>query len=150
MVRHHHRPEAAARTEGGGAAGRRGDRKKRRGGWADGLQDHRLATLQLRLLEFGKIYWTATAVVIVFALVFVFPLYWMVTGAMKTGEEVAQMPPPCSRSRRTSACSRTPETLRHRDAAQEHRLLRRRCLAVRARRGRLRRRAVKHGRCAGT
>ncbi len=39
-------------------------------------------------------YWTVlVAVVVVFTLVFVFPLYWMATGAMKTGEEIARMPP---------------------------------------------------------
>lgn len=41
-----------------------------------------------------RIYWTVLiAVVTVFTLVFVFPLYWMITGALKTGEEIAQMPP---------------------------------------------------------
>ncbi|MFI6485658.1 carbohydrate ABC transporter permease [Nonomuraea sp. NPDC050663] len=41
-----------------------------------------------------RIYWTVLiAVVVSFTLIFVFPLYWMVTGAMKSGEEIAQMPP---------------------------------------------------------
>ncbi|MEU8142634.1 carbohydrate ABC transporter permease [Nonomuraea sp. NPDC048901] len=41
-----------------------------------------------------RIYWTVLiAVVTGSTLVFVFPLYWMITGAMKTGEEIAQMPP---------------------------------------------------------
>lgn len=41
-----------------------------------------------------RIYWfVLISVVAVFTLVFVFPLYWMITGAMKSGEEIAQMPP---------------------------------------------------------
>lgn len=41
-----------------------------------------------------RIYWAVLVTVVVsFTLVFVFPLYWMITGAMKTGEEIAQMPP---------------------------------------------------------
>jgi len=43
----------------------------------------------------GKaIYWTLLAVVVVtFTLVFIGPLYWMVTGALKSGQEIAQTPP---------------------------------------------------------
>ena len=43
----------------------------------------------------GKaIYWTVfTAVVVLFALAFLFPVYWMVTGAMKSPDEVARTPP---------------------------------------------------------
>jgi multiple sugar transport system permease protein len=43
----------------------------------------------------GKvIYWTLLIVVVaVFTLVFIGPLYWMVTGALKSGQEVAQTPP---------------------------------------------------------
>ncbi len=43
----------------------------------------------------GKaIYWTVfTAVVVLFALAFLFPVYWMVTGAMKSPDEVARIPP---------------------------------------------------------
>ena len=41
-----------------------------------------------------RIYWTVLiAVVVVFTLVFLGPLYWMVTGALKTGQEIAQIPP---------------------------------------------------------
>ncbi|GAA0841511.1 carbohydrate ABC transporter permease [Streptosporangium amethystogenes subsp. fukuiense] len=36
---------------------------------------------------------TLTLVVAIFTAVFVFPLYWMVTGALKTPEELAQIPP---------------------------------------------------------
>ncbi|MEU5792154.1 carbohydrate ABC transporter permease [Streptomyces sp. NPDC047813] len=40
------------------------------------------------------IYWTVfTAVVVLFALAFLFPVYWMVTGAMKSPDEVARTPP---------------------------------------------------------
>jgi multiple sugar transport system permease protein len=43
----------------------------------------------------GKvIYWTLlVGVVLVFTLVFIGPLYWMVTGALKSGQEIAQTPP---------------------------------------------------------
>ncbi|MEU4567963.1 carbohydrate ABC transporter permease [Micromonospora sp. NPDC023956] len=40
------------------------------------------------------IYWTLLTVVVVgFTLVFLGPLYWMVTGALKSGQEIAQTPP---------------------------------------------------------
>ncbi|MER6113473.1 carbohydrate ABC transporter permease [Streptomyces hirsutus] len=40
------------------------------------------------------IYWTVfTGVVLLFALAFLFPVYWMVTGAMKSPDEVARTPP---------------------------------------------------------
>ncbi|MEU8663850.1 carbohydrate ABC transporter permease [Actinoplanes philippinensis] len=40
------------------------------------------------------VYWTLLALVVsVFTLVFIGPLYWMVTGALKTAQEVAQTPP---------------------------------------------------------
>ncbi|SOE07847.1 carbohydrate ABC transporter permease [Streptomyces sp. Ag109_G2-15] len=39
-------------------------------------------------------YWTVfTGVVLLFALAFLFPVYWMVTGAMKSPDEVARTPP---------------------------------------------------------
>ncbi|WP_433367116.1 carbohydrate ABC transporter permease [Actinoplanes sp. CA-142083] len=43
----------------------------------------------------GKfLYWTIlVAVIVVFTLVFIGPLYWMVTGALKSGQEIAQTPP---------------------------------------------------------
>lgn len=41
-----------------------------------------------------RIYWLVlAAILVVFTLAFVFPLYWMITGALKTPEELAQMPP---------------------------------------------------------
>ncbi|MFJ2033042.1 carbohydrate ABC transporter permease [Streptosporangium sp. NPDC087985] len=40
------------------------------------------------------IYWTVLVVVVAsFTAAFVFPLYWMVTGALRSPEELAQMPP---------------------------------------------------------
>ncbi|WAP59665.1 carbohydrate ABC transporter permease [Streptomyces luomodiensis] len=40
------------------------------------------------------VYWTVFgAVVVLFALAFLFPVYWMVSGAMKSPDEVAQTPP---------------------------------------------------------
>ncbi|MGA5517844.1 carbohydrate ABC transporter permease [Streptomyces pseudogriseolus] len=40
------------------------------------------------------VYWTVfTGVVVLFALAFLFPVYWMVTGAMKSPDEVARTPP---------------------------------------------------------
>ncbi|MFI6821103.1 carbohydrate ABC transporter permease [Micromonospora sp. NPDC050187] len=40
------------------------------------------------------VYWTLLTVVVVgFTLVFLGPLYWMVTGALKSGQEIAQTPP---------------------------------------------------------
>ncbi|WP_369250546.1 carbohydrate ABC transporter permease [Streptomyces sp. R41] len=43
----------------------------------------------------GKaLYWTVfTGVVLLFALAFLFPVYWMVTGAMKSPDEVSRTPP---------------------------------------------------------
>ena len=40
------------------------------------------------------VYWSVfTGVVLLFALAFLFPVYWMVTGAMKSPDEVTQTPP---------------------------------------------------------
>ncbi|MGW2521196.1 carbohydrate ABC transporter permease [Streptomyces sp. NPDC001617] len=43
----------------------------------------------------GKaLYWTVfTTVVLLFALAFLFPVYWMATGAMKSPDEIARTPP---------------------------------------------------------
>ncbi|MFD5872137.1 carbohydrate ABC transporter permease [Streptomyces sp. NPDC060322] len=69
-------------------------RNRRRAAWADGHSRTIVSPLELKSRWGTKIYWALlTAIVVVFTLVFVFPLYWMVTGAMKTGEEIAQMPP---------------------------------------------------------
>jgi len=41
-----------------------------------------------------RIYWTLVVlIVLVFSFVFLGPLYWMVTGGLKTGQEIAQVPP---------------------------------------------------------
>jgi multiple sugar transport system permease protein len=41
-----------------------------------------------------RIYWTLVVlVVIVFSVAFLGPLYWMVTGGLKSGKEIAQIPP---------------------------------------------------------
>jgi multiple sugar transport system permease protein len=49
---------------------------------------------QLRRGKGKVLYWTVLPlVVVVFTLVFIGPLYWMVTGALKSAQEVAQTPP---------------------------------------------------------
>jgi multiple sugar transport system permease protein len=49
---------------------------------------------QLRRKHGKALYWTVLiTVVVVFTLVFIGPLYWMITGALKTGQEIAQTPP---------------------------------------------------------
>jgi len=54
-------------------------------------------------------YWTVlTLVVVAFTLVFLGPLYWMVTGALKSGQEIAQTPP--------TLFPRHPETRNYTDA----------------------------------
>ncbi|MFE0149536.1 carbohydrate ABC transporter permease [Nonomuraea sp. NPDC059007] len=53
-----------------------------------------ISPLQLGSRWGRRVYWLVLVTVLVtFTLAFVFPLYWMITGAMKTGEEIAQMPP---------------------------------------------------------
>ncbi|WP_157249819.1 carbohydrate ABC transporter permease [Nonomuraea typhae] len=53
-----------------------------------------ISPLQLNSRWGRRLYWLVLITVLVtFTLAFVFPLYWMITGAMKTGEEIAQMPP---------------------------------------------------------
>lgn len=53
-----------------------------------------ISAAQLRRGKGKYVYWTLlTLVVLGFTLVFVGPLYWMVTGALKTGQEIAQTPP---------------------------------------------------------
>ncbi|MFC0623569.1 carbohydrate ABC transporter permease [Kribbella deserti] len=77
-------PEPARRT-----------RAKRRRDRAFSAETRSLVSPMSLLTWHGRlIYWTVLVVVITgFTLVFVFPLYWMVTGAMKTPEELAQIPP---------------------------------------------------------
>ena len=53
-----------------------------------------VSPLALRTPTGRLIYWTPlTVVVIGFTAAFVFPLYWMVTGALKSPDELAQIPP---------------------------------------------------------
>ncbi|GIE84540.1 carbohydrate ABC transporter permease [Actinoplanes regularis] len=53
-----------------------------------------ISQAQLRRGKGRFVYWTLlTLVVLGFTLAFVGPLYWMVTGALKTGQEIAQTPP---------------------------------------------------------
>src|SRR6185369_11131354 len=41
-----------------------------------------------------RVYWVLVVVVVVaFSVAFLGPLYWMVTGGLKTGQEIAQVPP---------------------------------------------------------
>ena len=61
-------------------------------------QDYSTRTLishaQLRRGRGKVIYWTLLVVVVAaFSLIFLGPLYWMVTGALKSGQEIAQTPP---------------------------------------------------------
>nr|WP_296064180.1 carbohydrate ABC transporter permease [uncultured Actinoplanes sp.] len=53
-----------------------------------------ISSAQLQRGRGKVIYWTLLTVVVVgFSLVFLGPLYWMVTGALKSGQEIAQTPP---------------------------------------------------------
>ena len=53
-----------------------------------------VSPLSLRTPRGRVIYWTTLVVVVIgFTGAFVFPLYWMVTGAMKSPDELAQIPP---------------------------------------------------------
>ncbi|NUT19131.1 MAG: carbohydrate ABC transporter permease [Hamadaea sp.] len=53
-----------------------------------------LSHTQLTRGKGPAIYWTLLiAIVVIFTLAFIGPLYWMVTSALKTGQEVAQTPP---------------------------------------------------------
>ena len=49
---------------------------------------------QVQLRRSRGLYWAVLAVVVAgFTLIFLGPLYWMVTGALKSGQEIAQTPP---------------------------------------------------------
>jgi multiple sugar transport system permease protein len=53
-----------------------------------------VSPLSLRSWRGKLIYWTVLVVVVIgFTVAFVFPLYWMVTGALKSPDELAQIPP---------------------------------------------------------
>ncbi|MDX6252878.1 MAG: multiple sugar transport system permease protein [Kribbellaceae bacterium] len=67
-------------------------RKKDRGRTSDTRS--LVSPLSLRSWRGKLTYWTVLVVVVIgFTLAFVFPLYWMVTGALKSPEELAQIPP---------------------------------------------------------
>ncbi len=68
-------------------------RKKKRKGTAYETRTL-VSPLSLRTWHGKLIYWTVLVVVVVgFTIAFVFPLYWMVTGALKSPDELAQIPP---------------------------------------------------------
>jgi multiple sugar transport system permease protein len=68
-----------------------------------------ISQAQLRRGRGKALYWTVLAVVVVvFTLIFIGPLYWMVTGALKSGQEIAQTPP--------SLFPQHPETQNYADA----------------------------------
>ena len=53
-----------------------------------------VSPLSLRTPRGRIVYWTTLVVVVIgFTGAFVFPLYWMVTGALKSPDEIAQIPP---------------------------------------------------------
>ncbi|MEU5942811.1 carbohydrate ABC transporter permease [Micromonospora sp. NPDC047548] len=53
-----------------------------------------ISSAQLRRGRGRVVYWIVLLTVVVgFTLVFLGPLYWMVTGALKSGQEIAQTPP---------------------------------------------------------
>ena len=53
-----------------------------------------ISQAQLRRGRGRFLYWTVlVTVIVVFTLVFIGPLYWMVTGALKSGQEIAKTPP---------------------------------------------------------
>jgi multiple sugar transport system permease protein len=53
-----------------------------------------VSPLALRTPAGRLIYWTTLVVVVIgFTAAFVFPLYWMATGALKSSDELAQIPP---------------------------------------------------------
>lgn len=68
---------------------------KRHAGRAFSAETRSIVSPMSLLTWHGKlIYWTVLTVVVVgFTVVFVFPLYWMVTGALKSPDELAQIPP---------------------------------------------------------
>jgi multiple sugar transport system permease protein len=73
-------------------AGRSARRKKDKGRGSDTRT--LVSPLSLRSRRGKATYWTVLVIVVAgFTLAFVFPLYWMVTGALKSPDELAQIPP---------------------------------------------------------
>jgi multiple sugar transport system permease protein len=68
-----------------------------------------ISQAQIRRGRGRYVYWTLLILtVLAFTLVFIGPLYWMVTGALKSGQEIAQTPP--------SLFPKHPETRNYADA----------------------------------
>jgi multiple sugar transport system permease protein len=68
-----------------------------------------ISQAQIRRGRGRYVYWTLLILtVLAFTLVFIGPLYWMVTGALKSGQEIAQTPP--------SLVPKHPETRNYADA----------------------------------
>jgi multiple sugar transport system permease protein len=83
-------PLLEATTPAPAARSTRGRKDKGRGSESRSL----VSPLSLRTWHGKLVYWTVLVVVVIgFTLAFVFPLYWMVTGALKSPEELAQIPP---------------------------------------------------------
>ena len=53
-----------------------------------------ISSARLKRKSAKRVYWTLVILVVfLFSLVFLGPLYWMVTGGLKSGFEVAHVPP---------------------------------------------------------
>jgi multiple sugar transport system permease protein len=64
-------------------------RRERAAGQRTLISPHQMRTRRGRIT-----YWSVlTFMIVLFTLVFVFPLYWMATGALKSSSELAQLPP---------------------------------------------------------
>ncbi|MBB4943487.1 multiple sugar transport system permease protein [Streptosporangium album] len=87
------RPAPAARP--GSAPARTGRSARRRRGKEPAPQFRGVVSPHTLKSPRGRvIYWIVlVAVVVGFTVAFVFPLYWMVTGALRSPEDLAQMPP---------------------------------------------------------
>jgi multiple sugar transport system permease protein len=80
-------PPASGRRKAGGRTLKKNKKMERQ--FRGLVSPHTLNTRRGR-----TIYWIVLVTVVVgFTAVFVFPLYWMVTGALKSSEEFAQVPP---------------------------------------------------------
>jgi multiple sugar transport system permease protein len=86
-------PPAPLREPVAPAASRRRSRSRRDEDRTSGTRGL-VSPLSLRSRRGKLVYWTVLVVVVAgFTAAFVFPLYWMVTGALKSPEELAQIPP---------------------------------------------------------
>jgi multiple sugar transport system permease protein len=86
-------PPAPLREPATPAATRRTRRSRRAEDKTSGTRGL-VSPLSLRSRRGQLVYWTVLVVVVAgFTAAFVFPLYWMVTGALKSPDELAQIPP---------------------------------------------------------